>query len=559
MMINCLFSTLFGVWRVRKGAITVEEINSCPFMFSWFRVIFLTMGLLFSVARMIFESVHNDVMVIVIVFRAFGIILQLWEHLYVCKNYTRLVAKQEGSLYHCARCLFALATFAGLGVFSALAGINGRGTDAYEHMFWSLAMYMVLIGGLIWGMNQPGGLLKHKYVTYRNSLVVGSIPCILIVLCHLKSKDVINRLVITVIYLLFAGIFHHLYKREMHDVQEVATQRSRSNLLRETGRRWSVRMMGPTVRNAMLGDEKSATGGKGEDTGSGTSIGIGTGTGTGPSADHGNGKDINSNNPNDGKAPTTASATLALQPPSTTCPFSPINEDTNPDTNPPSATTTTTATPTTTIIRHANPHFTATHTSTTPAVNHPAHAHAYSQARSGNNDHGASVHEDQPFVDQMKRAPSGLSMTSLLFRLSSRFPSSSVILPTNRDSTEPDQSTSSQKDHLPSAVIETARGTAGRHTARDTEANVEIDPAHVYTALTDASRKRLLNSILVDKVLIITGQVCVWYVLQFIVELCIIAYYNVNYGGPPTICATFVISGSVDPLVVLQTLFDMMT
>ena len=550
MMINCLFSTIFGVWRIRKGAITVDEINRCPFMFRGLRLTLLWIGLIFNVARLIFETVRADVMLIMIVFRIFGGMMQLVEHMYICRHYTRLIVNQAGSYLGCARCLLALACFAGLGVFSALAGINGSGTDAWEHMFWSLAMFVALVGGLIWGMTRPGGLLKNKYITFRNALMTGSIPCILIVLCHLKSKDLLNRVVITLLYLLFTYIFHYLDKREKNDEQNVVIKRRESSMRRvaDTGRRWSLRMMGPPVYMSPTGD-MTGDRAKGRDRWSlrmmGTPVQM-------PTVDANDDQVASIDNAHSSdNAHTSDNGSSALTTASTSYPFVPSSVESKLPTTGYSLTAVAKAQPQTATPRTLNSLIHITHNA---SLDSPSHL----------DEHGVSCEAQHLSCssDQTHLKPTGISssvsFSSLLLGLSS---STKSVLPAGRESVPSNQA--SQKSQTSQNDPETGLPMVVPSIHRDAGVDQQslhgktTDPADM--ALTDAARKRLLNTILVDKVLIITGQVCSWYVLQFIVELCIIAYYNVNYGAPPLMCPTFVVSGSPEVLAVLQTVFDMMT
>ena len=223
MMVNCLISVVLGLCGSGKhGAATVdEELAICPFMYKYFRIVMLSVSIILNFARFIYECVVGDVMLISVFFRCFGTVLQLLEHLYLCKNYARYFAKLEGESFFWTRGLIALGGFCGLGIFSGLEGVNGYGKSKDEQIFWSLALCLLIWGGLIWGRWQPDGLSRAKYVACRWAFALCFLTTLILVIADPAANGVVNRIVIGVLFIIATIILHNLHRRDVRDFASI--------------------------------------------------------------------------------------------------------------------------------------------------------------------------------------------------------------------------------------------------------------------------------------------------------------------------------------------------
>ena len=223
MMVNCIISCVVGLWGsgADGSAVTDKELAQCPFIYKYFRIIMLTGSIMFNIGRFVFESMRGDVMLILILFRFFGSVVQLLEHLYLCKNYEQYISKLEMESYYWTRAMFSLAVFCGLGIFSGLAGENGYGKSAIEHIFWSLALFMIMLCGLLWGRYQTDGLCRSKYLACRGSCGICVLATIILVVVAPKADGVVNRVVIGLLFFVATLLFHFMHRRDMRDLATI--------------------------------------------------------------------------------------------------------------------------------------------------------------------------------------------------------------------------------------------------------------------------------------------------------------------------------------------------
>jgi hypothetical protein len=237
MMINCLISVVFGLWGNKDGTNTSdEELAQVPWMFKYFRSIVLAVSIGYNAARFVFECTRGDVMLITVLFRAVLDGLQLAEHLYLCQNYERLYVKQEGADFFWTRGLMSLSVFCGLGIFSGLEGVNGYGKAMLEHILWSLALFLLIAGGLVWGRWQTGGITRAKvsdyitqhpdrpralphtvcrrvqYVASRGAFGLCFLATFLLIVADSKAQGVTNRIAIAALFLIATGLCQYFHR-----------------------------------------------------------------------------------------------------------------------------------------------------------------------------------------------------------------------------------------------------------------------------------------------------------------------------------------------------------
>ena len=78
-----------------KENISEAEKLKIPFMFKHFRLFMLTLSLFYSIGRLIYESTVNDGALVLLIARFASTLIQLIDHVWLCKNWVTFFLKGE--------------------------------------------------------------------------------------------------------------------------------------------------------------------------------------------------------------------------------------------------------------------------------------------------------------------------------------------------------------------------------------------------------------------------------------------------------------------------------